>query len=95
MVRRGSRCQPPYDLTVSTFKACFDSTRALYPGSRDGAYYHGRAILWIYTLVVRKSEDFTRRLPLPTVEYATPVPGPDLGRLLQVNYAGLDPGPHI
>jgi len=37
---------PPYDMIVSTFRACFDLTRKLYPGSRDRAYYSGRAMIW-------------------------------------------------
>jgi len=40
---------PPYDLVVSTFEACFDSTKQLYPGMRDRAYFSARAILQINT----------------------------------------------
>jgi len=40
---------PPYDVIVSTFEACFDSTRQLYPGMRDRAYFSARAILQINT----------------------------------------------
>jgi len=36
---------PPYDLIVATFKACFNPTRRVYPGSRDRAYYSGRAMM--------------------------------------------------
>jgi len=81
----------PYDMIVSTFEACFDSTRRLYPGSRDRAYYSGRAILWIYTLALCKSEDFARGFPLPNVEYTTPVPDPDLEHLLLANHVGWHP----
>ena len=38
---------PPFDLIVSTFEACFDSTKQLYPGMRDRAYFSARAILQI------------------------------------------------
>jgi len=79
----GVNVNPPYDVIVSTFEACFDSTRKLYPGSRDRAYYSARAVLWIHTLALRKSEVFARRFPLPNVEYRTPVPDPDFEHLLQ------------
>jgi hypothetical protein len=39
---------PPFDLIVSTFEACFDSTKQLYPGMRDRAYFSARAILQIH-----------------------------------------------
>jgi len=89
----GVNVNPPYDLILSTFEACFDSTRKLYPGSRDRAYYSGRAILWIHTLAMRKSYDFVRDFPLPNVEYTTPVPDPDLEELLQANCYNPDPSP--
>ena len=78
--------EPPYDLIVSTFEACFDSTRTLHPGSRDRAYYCGRAMMWIHTLARRKSVKFASRFPLPNVKYTTPVPDPDLEHLLQINF---------
>jgi hypothetical protein len=51
----GINVDVPYDLIVSTFQACFDSTGTLYPGSRDRAYYSVRAIMWIYILARCKS----------------------------------------
>ena len=81
----GINVDPPYDQIVSTFKACFDPTRTLYPGSRDRAYYSGRAMLWIRTLAMCKSWEFGSRFTLPDVEYTTPVPDPDLEQLLQLN----------
>jgi len=72
----------PYDVIVSTFESCFDSTRRLYPGSRDRAYYSGRAMAWIRTLAMCKSEEFGSTFPLPAQEYTTPVPDPDLEHLL-------------
>jgi len=72
----------PYDLIVSTFEGCFDSTRTLYSGSRDRAYYSGRAMAWIRTLAMCKSEEFGRTFLLPIQEYTTPVPDPDLEHLL-------------
>ena len=72
----------PYDVIVSTFEACFDSTGTLYPGSRDRAYYSGRAIAWIRTLAMCKSENFWRTFRLPAPIYTTPGPDPDLEHLL-------------
>jgi hypothetical protein len=71
----------PYDVILSTFRACFDSTGSLYPGSRDRAYYSARAIRWIW--VTRyKSEG----LPPMGIYHTIPVPDPDLEHLLQGSY---------
>ena len=40
---------PPYNLIVSIFETCFDSTKQLYPGMRDRAYFSAQAILQIIT----------------------------------------------
>ena len=86
----------PYDVIVSTFEGCFDSTRTLYPGSRDRAYYSGRAMAWIRTLAMCKSEELARTFPLPDEEYTTPVPDPDLEHLLHVIQCGSwDPNYYI
>jgi hypothetical protein len=65
----GSDVKPPYDLIVSIFQTCFDSNRIVYPGSKDRAYYSGRAILWIHALAMCRSEEFARSFPLPTTGY--------------------------
>jgi hypothetical protein len=80
----GSDVEPPYDLVVSTFQTCFDSNSEVYPGSRDRAYYSGRAILWIHALAMCRSEGFARSFPLPTTEYTAPDDDFDLARLLLV-----------
>ena len=85
----------PYDLIVSTFEACFDSTRTLYPGSRDRAYYYGRAIVWIQTLARCKSEEFAMTLLSPAQKYTTPVPDPDLEHLLHAICGVWNPGYYI
>ena len=41
----GTDVDLPYDLVVSTYKACFDSTGKLSNGSRDRTYYSGWAIV--------------------------------------------------
>jgi len=83
----GTDVDPPYDMIVSTFETCFDSTRKLYPGLRDRAYYCGRAMIWIHTLAMCKSEEFASVFPLPNLEYTTPAPDHDLRHLLWVNVA--------
>jgi len=72
----------PYDVIVSTFESCFDSTGRLHPGSRDRAYYSGRAMAWIRTLAMCKSEEFATTFLPPAQEYTTPVHDPDLEHLL-------------
>jgi len=100
----GVNADPPYDLIVTTFEACFDSTGTLYPGSRDRAYYSGRAMAWIRTLAMCRSEELASTFHLPVSEYTTPVPDPDLEHLLYaicgvwhpcgyvVWLLGIDPG---
>jgi hypothetical protein len=83
----GINVDPPYDLIVSTFEACFDPTKKLYPGSRDRAYYSGRAMMWIHTLAMRKSEEFGDRFPILNTGYTVVGPDPDLEHLLYVNTA--------
>ena len=77
--------EPLYGLIVSTFDACFDSNRKVYPGSRDRAYNSGQAILWIHTLATCKSEEFASAFPLPTAKYTASALDPDLKHLLKVN----------
>ena len=45
----GPTDNPPYNSIVSIFETCFDSTKQLYPGMRDRAYFSARAILQINT----------------------------------------------
>ena len=81
----GAETGPPYDILVSTFHSCFDSNGELYPGSRDRAYYSGQAILWIYTLVMCKSDVAASMFPLPDTQYKAPASDNDLTHLLNVN----------
>ena len=67
----GINIDPPYDLIVSTFKACFDLSRKLCPGSRDRAYYSGQAMMWIHALAIYKSDEVARMFRLPGAEYTT------------------------
>ena len=81
----GANVDLPYDLIVCTFEACFDSTRTLYLGSRDRAYYSARAMMWIHALAECKSEEFASMFPLPDAEYTTTAPDPDLRHLLRAD----------
>jgi len=47
----------PFGFIVSTFEACFDSTKKLYPGMRDRAYFSARAILQINLRARARSRD--------------------------------------
>jgi hypothetical protein len=58
---------PPFDLIVSTFEACFDSTKQLYPGMRDRAYFSARAILQINTGARAQSRERASKYPIPAV----------------------------
>jgi len=91
----GVNVSPPYDLIVSTFESCFDSTRTLYPGSRDRAYHSGRALIWINALARYRSEGYGWRYPLPSARYTTPTPDPDLEHLLGTCSEDLNAGRHI
>ena len=52
-------------MIVSTFEVCFDSTKQLYPGTRDRAYFSARAILQINAGARLHSHDHTSKYPIP------------------------------
>jgi len=58
---------PPFDLIVSTFETCFDSTKQLYPGMRDRAYFSARAILQINMRARSRSQDHVSKYSIPAV----------------------------
>ena len=78
--------EPPYDIIVSAFEECFDSTKKVYPGLKDRAYYSMRAILWIHALAQCRSQEVTQRFPLPIIGEACEAPPgqDDLTHLLSV-----------
>ena len=65
----GLDVEPPYDLVVSTLKACFDPSGKIYPGSRDRAYYSARAIVWIHIRAFCNSAGSKHRFPFPVIHY--------------------------
>ena len=85
----GTDADPPYDFISSIFEGCFDPTGKLHPGSRDRAYYSGRAMVWIRALARRKSLEFSRRFPLFHPKYEGPGLDPDLRHLLRINQGAV------
>ena len=79
----GPTDNPPYDLIVSIFETCFDSTKQLYPGMRDRAYFSARAILQINTRAGLQPHDNASRHPVPIIP-SGPYEGtdPDLHNIL-------------
>jgi len=61
-----SNYDPPYDSIVSTFEACFDSTKQLYPGMRDRAYFSARAILQV-NMRARAQHECASKYPIPAI----------------------------
>ena len=58
---------PPFDFIVSTFEACFDSTKMLDPGMRDRAYFSARSILQINAGARLRSQGHTSNYPIPAL----------------------------
>ena len=54
-------------MIVSTFEACFDSTKQPYPGMRDRAYFSARAILQINTQARARSHERASKYPIPAI----------------------------
>ena len=81
---------PPFDLIVSAFEACFDSTEQLYPGMRDQAYFSARAILQISLRARVQSRECASKYSIPEVSSnISQYPDPDLChviRMLQCNF---------
>lgn len=48
---------PPFDVIVSAFEACFDPAQKLYPGMEDRALLFGQAILQINTCARLRSHE--------------------------------------
>lgn len=76
----GIDVKPVYDIIVSTLYACFDSNGEMYSGSRDRAYYSGRAMVWIHVLATSKGS--RRKYPLDSrYPKVTDLPDHDLNHL--------------
>ena len=62
---------PPFDLIVSIFEACFDSTKRPYPGMRDRAYFSARAILQIHASARAQSAEHASRYSIPAISISS------------------------
>jgi len=80
----GLDVEPPYQLVVTTLKACFDPSGKIYPGLRDRAYYSAQAIVWIHIRALCKSAESAHRFPFPVIHYDNLSLDCDLGDLLGV-----------
>ena len=87
----GIDVEPPYDVIVSTFKSCFDSSDKVYPGSIERAYYSARAILQIRVFAMCGSRGFAHRFPHLHISDNTGDPGGDLNAIFQL-CRGLESG---
>ena len=81
----GPTDNPPYNSIVSIFETCFDSTKQLYPGMRDRAYFSARAILQINTRAGAQPHDNASRYPVPIIPSRPyEVTDPDLHNILYI-----------
>ena len=88
-----SHHDPPFDLIISTFDACFDSTKQLYPGMRDRAYFSARAILRINVRARVQSCEFASKYPIPEVSSNTAqYTDPDLRHIIRMLKCNTRPG---
>ena len=58
---------PPFDLIVTIFEACFDSNNEVYPSMRDRAYFSARAILRINVRARAQSNEHALKYPIPAL----------------------------
>ena len=78
---------PHVDVIVSTFEACFDSSRQPYPGMRDRAYFSARAILQITMRATTRSREHASKYPIPILtNYSTSFrpTDPDLNEVIRI-----------
>jgi hypothetical protein len=84
---------PPFDLIVSVFEACFDSTRQLYPGMRDRAYFSAQAILQTSTGARAQSRECASKYPIPAISSRSVQPtDPDLHHIIRMLECNSGPG---
>jgi hypothetical protein len=84
---------PPYDLIVVTFEACFDSNKQLYPGMRDRAYFSAKAILQINMRARARFNKHASKYPIPaTSSSSVQHIDPDLHHIIHMLECNLAPG---
>ena len=84
---------PPYDVIAFTFESCFDSSKKIYPGSTDRAYYSARAILQTHVFAKGRTLGLIHRFPLPFIRINEELDG-DLVAVFQLYwdiYSGPSP----
>ena len=81
---------PPFDVIVSTFEACFDSTKQLYPGMRDRAYFSARAILQISMSSRAQFRNCASDYPIPEVPPSSSQLDTDLQHILLMLQRNFD-----
>jgi len=57
----------PYGVIVSTFEACFSTTKQLYPGMRDRAYFSAQVILKINIRARTQPYEHASKYPIPKI----------------------------
>ena len=76
---------PPFELIVSAFEACFDSTKRLYPGMRDRVYFAARAILQINMRARTQSPGRASEYPIPVVSSSSSqITDPEICNILHI-----------
>ena len=63
-----SYLEPPFELIVSIFEACFDSTPQVYLGMEERAYFSARVILQIHASARARSHELASKYPIPSVD---------------------------
>ena len=75
---------PPLDVIVSIYEACFDPAQQPYPGMRDHAYFSARAILQI-TMRARTRSHHAAKYPVPVrFIYPGPLKYTDLNQVIAI-----------
>jgi hypothetical protein len=82
---------PPFDFIVSTFETCFDSTKQLYPGMKNRAYFSAQAILQINTSARAQSRERASKYPIPAISSSSfPYTDPDLHHIIRMLESNSD-----
>ena len=82
-----------FDLISSTLKECFNSTKQLYPGMRNRAYFSSRAILQIQMKARAQSPEHAFEYPIPTISSSTfEHTDPDLHHIIHMFECNSRPG---
>lgn len=81
---------PPFDFVASAFEACFDSTKQVYPGMRNRAYFSARAILQISVRARAHSTEHAHKYRIPGALSFAEHTDPDLCNILSMLKDGFN-----